>query len=155
MTTPTTLSVESGVKSAAILAALTANPALIADALGIKQGTYTFAVTASYILLPKDIDYASAKAILNGPTHFIVYINDTALKAGQVKPSIVGYVADDGIFCAAYSQILTSSTTETVAATTDDAATASTETASTETASDSSSESSTETASAESESSTS
>lgn len=130
MTTPTTLSVESGVKSAAILASLNANPALIADALGIKQGTYTFAVTASYILLPKDIEYASAKAILNGPTHFIVYINGTALKAGQVKPSIVGYVADDGIFCAAYTQILTSSATETAAASTDDAATAGTESAS-------------------------
>lgn len=138
MATPTTLSVESDVKSSAILAALKAKPSLIADALGVKQGTYTFAVTASYVLLPKDIDYASAKSILNGPTHFIVYINDTALKAAKVKPSIVGYIADDGIFCAAYTQVLaaTTSSTTTASTTTDDTTTASTtDTTSTDTTS--------------------
>lgn len=91
------------VKSSVILAALTANPALMADALGVDASQYNFGVQASYVLGPKDVQYKSINTALNGTQHRIVYINGTAAKAVKVVPTTIAYGADDGIFCVVYS----------------------------------------------------
>lgn len=91
------------VKSSVILAALTAKPALMADALGVDAEQYNFGVQASYVLGPKDVQYKSINTGLNGAQHRIVYIDGVAAKAVKVVPTTIAYGADDGIFCVVYS----------------------------------------------------